>query len=147
MENRTKTVIENLEEQFDKFVAWNIEGDPKAIEFTVNDMYKAFREAVQEEKEQIKNAFYDGSESWDETSDEYYRRVYTEGEDGLDNPVIKFKVGDPVIVHPATVAIPATITRVEWCSRNRDWKYYFITPEGEEMWESADGLEPRTYEL
>ena len=52
-----QTAVEILEEQFEKFLAWNIEGDPKAEKFTVDDMWIAFKLALELEKQQIIDAF------------------------------------------------------------------------------------------
>jgi hypothetical protein len=54
------TAVEYLEEKFDKYIAYNVEGCHKTEKFTYNDMLKAFAEALEIEKQQIMKAFTDG---------------------------------------------------------------------------------------
>jgi|LakMenEpi03Aug12_release.lakeMendotaPanAssembly.Ray.scaffolds.fasta_scaffold106501_6 hypothetical protein len=58
MEN--KTAVQFIEEEFEKFIGWNIEGDPTAPEFTVSDMYKTFQKAIELEKQKSQEEFERG---------------------------------------------------------------------------------------
>lgn len=91
MEN--KTAVEQLENDFEKFIAWMIEGDHKAVEFTTNDMYKAFQQALELETAQhgrTWDAAIEKLQTGDEyievwaSFDKYYSETYKNKSDGKD---------------------------------------------------------------
>jgi hypothetical protein len=71
------TAVEYLEEKFDKYIAYNVEGCHKTEKFTYNDMLKAFAEALEIEKQQIMKAFTDGFANTDNGL-QYYETIKNE---------------------------------------------------------------------
>jgi hypothetical protein len=76
------TAVEYLEEEFDKYIAYNVEGCHKTEKFTYNDMLKAFAEALELEKQQIIEAYNFSNIphlfKWD--AEQYYEHLKNETE-------------------------------------------------------------------
>ena len=55
-----QTAVEFLEKEFDKFIEWDINGDPIFIVNDVNKIWDAFEQALEMEKQQIIKSNRDG---------------------------------------------------------------------------------------
>lgn len=86
-------------------------GNKTAVEWLLNKISKSFlinngilkeeeiHQALELEKQQIMDAFYEGSESWDQTSEEYYSETYKkpESEPDLFDAPIDFGVAGRIL--------------------------------------------------
>jgi hypothetical protein len=65
------TAVEWLVGEFNKYLAWNVEGSPNAGMYTDGDLVRAMERAKELEKEQMKDAL-----TSQVTTDEKFRKVF-----------------------------------------------------------------------
>ncbi len=61
MSNKKQTAVEYLVDEINKYLAWNVEGEPKAEPYTDGDLVRAMEQAKEIEKQQIIEAAADHS--------------------------------------------------------------------------------------
>jgi hypothetical protein len=80
MSNKKQTAVEWLVGEINKYIAWNLEGDNNAVKYTDAHLVRAMEQAKELEKEQIINAYVEGSISLTSKSEseQYYKETYTD---------------------------------------------------------------------
>jgi hypothetical protein len=78
MSNKKQTAVEWLISEVNKYLAWSVEGEPKAKPYTNKDLVQAMEQAKEMEKEQIKDAFMEGDSFEGRTSKKDFEHYYTE---------------------------------------------------------------------
>ena len=73
-----QTAVEFLEKEFDKFIEWDINGDPIFIVNDVNKIWDAFEQAFKLEKQQIMQAFAEGEGYDDVEANTHAQKYYFE---------------------------------------------------------------------
>ena len=78
MRNKKKTAVEWLVNEVNKYLAWYVEGEPKAIPYNDGDLVRAMEQAKAMEREQIIEAidYFNARPHTDITAEEYYNENY-----------------------------------------------------------------------
>ena len=78
MSNKKQTAVEWLISEVNKYLAWSVEGEPKAKPYTNKDLVQAMEHAKEMEREQLHKcaSFWNGEEINKPIFNQYYTETY-----------------------------------------------------------------------
>jgi hypothetical protein len=78
MSNKRQTAVEWLISEVNKYLAWNVEGEPKAKPYTNEDLVQAMEQAKEMDRQQKMDAFMEGDSFEGRASKKDFEQYYTE---------------------------------------------------------------------